>query len=439
MIEGINYKIIKFFEFPEPVFNRRRLKRKFKFLSDHNKINRLLNKKGEKAQSKIKNIGFIKPIKNPNSPKDRYWRPFKRYYDIPYNHVFSQRTEKGLFMIPMQIIHNEWTVGINETKFEDLLEQKIENKNISIQMRIYPPGYGSVHLTLYVDFPKKADWLKSSLNLRKKLHQISLYLIDKKQKRHSFTGLHRFLDYIVKNTLSSIVNDNVRYRIADKHLCFIVNAQGVNFKCKKSEVEKILGKFEKGDYYKAEKGDIFAVKDGRAFLFIDKNLLKRRTKVFRKIPDQLINGRKCFRDHFVNTIELGYISSLLFKHYLNVLIQIDRELYLSKMTYKTDRIMKILQNRPVLSPVFCKTFYYITQVPDLLYKIDDHSEDIWMPIFNTILKQNLAENINEIKKWVDNLFQRAVNENEKNLETTCYVIGKALGKITDILSKKIPL
>jgi hypothetical protein len=394
MIEGINYKIIKFFEFPEPVFNRRRLKRKFKFLSDHNKINRLLNKKGEKAQSKIKNIGFIKPIKNPNSPKDRYWRPFKRYYDIPYNHVFSQRTEKGLFMIPMQIIHNEWTVGINETKFEDLLEQKIENKNISIQMRIYPPGYGSVHLTLYVDFPKKADWLKSSLNLRKKLHQISLYLIDKKQKRHSFTGLHRFLDYIVKNTLSSIVNDNVRYRIADKHLCFIVNAQGVNFKCKKSEVE---------------------------------------------IPDQLINGRKCFRDHFVNTIELGYISSLLFKHYLNVLIQIDRELYLSKMTYKTDRIMKILQNRPVLSPVFCKTFYYITQVPDLLYKIDDHSEDIWMPIFNTILKQNLAENINEIKKWVDNLFQRAVNENEKNLETTCYVIGKALGKITDILSKKIPL
>lgn len=412
-VDALNLTFIKRFEFLEPVFRPGNLvgsrmgrligKMDFKFLANPAQINQRINKN---VRCEIKKGWILKPIKNLFIPEDNFWHSFK--YE-PTRNPLTNRERLPLF--PFQVIFED-EIEIDKKKLERHIQSKINDYKINIQARLFPPGAITVHFYIYL----KPDILD--------LDRINPLLDPKniliKYKHHKKKDVFKCSNTIIKSLIEELVKNPQPNEIPGFYT--VLNFQGdlcpldqyliplskiLTGKSDPSEKEvevqrnKIIKNRLKGRYEE----DLFIVSNRAAILYVDQGL--------KKIHSKILKGRRCVRTHFINAIELAYVTDGLLQEYNNYFRNILQKI----KTLKIDKRVRARKNK-----------FFITNLLDpcaystLMYSILDVSQNLKIPRTNYVYKQayrefNLASKIEETSEITETLFKKAEEWNIPALET----------------------
>ena len=410
--DALHLTFIKRFEFFEPVFRpgnlvgsrigRLRGKMDFRFLANPAQINQRINKN---ARYEIKKGWILKPIKNLFIPEDNFWHSFK--YE-PTGIPLTNRERLPLF--PFQVIF-ENEIEIDKKKLERHIQSKINDYKINIQARLFPPGAITVHFYIYL----KPDIL--DLDFINPLLDPKNILI--KYKHHkkkdvlkcSNTFIKSLIEKLVKNPqpneipgFYTVLNFQGDFCPLDQYLIPLSKILTGKSDPSEKEVEMQRNKIIKNRLKGRYEEDLFIVSNRAAILYVDQGL--------KKIHSKILKGRRCVRSHFINAIELAYVTDGLLQGYNNYFRNILQVI-------KTHKIDKSVRSR--------KNKFFITNLLDpcaystLMYSILDVSQNLKIPRTNYVYKQayrefDLASKIEETSEITETLFKKAEEWNIPALE-----------------------
>ncbi|MCK4422080.1 hypothetical protein KAW48_09805 [candidate division WOR-3 bacterium] len=333
--KGIYIRLIKGFKFPEPVFHPESLERNLRFLADPQEMKKRINLMGKSRYEweVIQNFGGLKPIRNPWVKYDQFWEPFQ-------HSQFSETQELGFRMYPFQIVplpSERVEIHIQKTLFEKIFNTKFQSIYPQYQIRLYPPGVGTVHLIIHLKLPidfdikniekllnillkRKREWLNAPFIIMEKLKvrldtsdddSASIYKTD-----NQTMNFFQWTNYMYSKILNQISNHTEETREIDGYVA-VINLQGF---FPTPEIRRILENYarrKKGSSVFLEKDydDIINLCGNLLFLYIDSALSKHRRWRYLENPDFIIHGRRGFRGYLINVAELGYCSAYLLKFY----------------------------------------------------------------------------------------------------------------------------
>ena len=322
--ESVHLAFVKRFEFPEPVFCPEKLRRgkifskrdDFRFFCNP----RAMNKKINSMEKTELPVGILKPIKNLSIPKDNFWRPFK------YNELGPQLTQRReLPYYPFQVIPNQQKVGIDKEYIKKVTGMDIVDAKVDAQIRLFPPGVGTAHFYLYVK-PRE-------------LHTDQLLQLtsDPRSIRVSFQGkeknIFEFFNSFINMTVNHISERKQPRDIPGYFLLF--NFQGKGPSSLSEDVLKDLSRILQ-NLPPSRKGEIgISEEDNRAGRKTDADLIFITPRTAILFVDEgirslghvrLLKGRRCFRTHFLSTVEMAYTSEWLLRYYNEHLKKILLEL-----------------------------------------------------------------------------------------------------------------
>lgn len=433
-VDALNLIFIKRFRFPEPVFRPNdlvgsRIGRLFKkpdcrFLSDSDQINKRIRKMDG---HEIKEGWELKPIKNLYIPQDNFWRPF-RYESEP----ISLTTRKKLPFYPFQVIVDDG-IEINKVELEKHVQSKIGDYKINIQARLFPPGAGTVHLYLYLK-PDRLDL--DSINPLLDPRNILIKYKDKE------TDVYKFFNNFINSLVGNLVKARQRRdmeRSVDG-LYTVVNFQGGSLPINQyliplskiltgksnpseSEVEFHKNKLINNKLKGRHEEDLFIVSNRAAILYVDQGLKKTHSKI--------LKGRRCARNHFIDAIELAYVTDWLLQEYNDYFTNILQEI----KTHRIDKTIGARVNRllttNILDPCAYSTLRYsilnvhqnLNQIPWTYYVYNQAS-----------IEFNIVSKIEDTLEITETLFRRA---EEWNVQVDA--MGTIYTEIKDWADKLISL
>jgi hypothetical protein len=324
-LNAVNLIFIKRFQFPEPVFNEKNLVKDkwsretdFRFLANQDKMNRKIDHFDD-ALVEIKNGCLLKPIKNLYIPQDNFWRPFRQDYE-----QLRLARRRKLSFYPFQVICND-EIGLNESKLEELIKTKIRDYKINVQARIFPPGAGTIHFALYL---KLDGFDLDSINPLLDLKNILIYYRKKDMDVSSFFNSFT-------NSLTAKLTKKQQIRDINGFYT-VVNFQGDSLPLDQQTIiplSKILSgkscpneeelEAQRGKIKNRVRGryeeDLFIISKLASILYVDSGL--------KKIHFKILKGRRCVRSHFINPIELAYVTDWLLQYYNDYFERILQVLY----------------------------------------------------------------------------------------------------------------
>lgn len=374
-LDSLNIVFIKRFKLPEPVFWPNQLvgsmvgnilsKPNFKFLSDPEKINQLINKN---KRFELKEGWIFKPIKNLSMPKDNFWRPFK-YEPAPINLTGRKR----LPFYPFQIIIKD-RLKINKNILKNALGSEIIDCSVNSQVRIFPPGAGAAHLYIHIKPDKiNLDAINNILDFEK----IIIRYRDKE------TNLFDFFNRIINSVVNEIAKENSTREV--KGIYTIINFHGNELHVNEnlSQLSKILtgnanptseeietekNKLLENKLFGQDENDLLAVSKKVSIIYIDQGLKKIHSKI--GYSDKIQKGRHCFRNHFINTVELAYVTDLLIDEYNKHFSETLNEIRISPIDKSFHVKLNRLFKANVLDPCAYSTLMYsILPVSENLHEI----------------------------------------------------------------------
>ncbi len=325
--EAVHLAFIKRFEFPEPVFCPEKLKRGkifskegCRFFCDPNEINKRINSL-DKVQLPV---GILKPIKNLKIPEDNFWKPFR------YEELGPQLTHRReLPYYPFQVLPDQTTVSIDEGSIKKITGMDIVDVKVNAQIRLFPPGIGTAHVYLYLK--SKALDTDQLLNLTSDPRSIRIAFHGKKK------NLFKFFNSFINMTVNHISEREHARDIPGYFLLF--NFQGKGPESLSAEIAEDLSKIlqnrsplRKGEVKRITEEDNFAgrktdadlifLSDRTAVLFVDEGIRSLG-------HSRILKGRRCFRTHFLNTVEMAYNTQWLLTYYTD---------YLNKMLHEVESV-----------------------------------------------------------------------------------------------------
>jgi len=436
-IDALNIIIIKRFKFPEPVFRPEDLKSKrfmgifpsqgYKFLSDCDSITKAIH---QMHRLEIKEGWELKPIKNIYIPQDNFWRAFAHESES-----IRLTSRKRLPFYPFQVIVDD-RIDLNKEELEDHLQFKISDYKINIQARIFPPGAGTVHLYIYLKSNSlNMEFINSLFDLK------NINIIYKNKEM----DVHKFLGSFVYSLAGNLVNPRRGIKM-DRSIpgyFTVVNFQGPslpinqyllpiakmltgkanpsegeidNCRTKLLDINLKIGRHEE---------DLFAISNRAALMYIDQGLKKTYSKI--------LKGRRCARNHFIDVIELAYVTDWLLQEYNNYFTEVLRQLNV----YRVDRSLKNKAKKfftaNILDPCAYSTLMYsIITVSENLSEIP-WTNEIYRRAFTEF---DLMSKIKITSKTTEELYKYALDWNVQ--VDAMKAIYDEMKQLAEIISKLCP-
>lgn len=427
-VNAVNLIFIKRFKFPEPVFNKKNLNRKsrktnFRFLADQDMINEKIDN-FDKTIIDLKKGWILKPVKNLQIPQDNFWRPFRQDYED-----FHLTSRKKLFFYPFQVLTRD-EIGLNKSKLEKLIQTKIQDYKVNIQARIFPPGAGTIHLYLYL----KSDGLDIN-SINPLLNLKNIFIRYRQKEMHAFSFFNSFT-----NSLAGELTKKQQPRDIDGFYT-VVNFQGDSLPLDQQNLislSKILtgkssptGNEEKAQGIKIEnklKGrydeDLFIISKRASILFVDPGLKERHSKI--------LKGRRCLRNHFVNSIELAYVTDWLLQYYNDYFTKTLQELKTLEIDKRPKTKIRKLLTTNILDPCAYSTLRY-----SILEVHKNLDRTFWLNVYDqACIEFNIASKIKKTLGTTRELFEKAEKWNiQVDMMRTFYI---ELKDWVDKASKFVP-
>jgi len=323
--ESVHLVFIKRFEFPEPVFCPGELKGggilskkdDYRFFSDPNAMNKQINSM-ERTETPV---GILKPIKNLNIPKDNFWRPF-RYEELGPR--LTHRRELPYY--PFQVIPDQSRLSIDKKYLKKITGMDITDSKVNAQIRLFPPGIGTAHLYLYMN-SKELDTEKLlKLTSDPRSIRISFY----KKERNLF----EFFNSFINMTMNHISERKHNRDIPGYFLLFNFQGKGPSslsediaedfsqvLQNRSPSQKRTLRRITGEDNCAGSKTetDFIFITPRTAILSVDEGIRSLGHA-------RILKGRRCFRTHFLNTVEMAYNSGWLLKYYTDHVTKVLHEL-----------------------------------------------------------------------------------------------------------------
>lgn len=173
-----------------------------------------------------------------------------------------------------------------------------------------------MHLIIHLKFPINADVEKIlNITLNRKWVNSPFLVINNSSELNFF----KWAEDMYTGVLKQISKHHEENREISKYISGI-NLQG-DFQT--SNIRKILKDFAakrtNSTFLKKRDNDIIYMDENIAFLYLDKELqISRERRYLLEKSNFILHGRRCFRGHFLNVVELGYCSAYLMKFYNNI-------------------------------------------------------------------------------------------------------------------------
>ena len=419
--ESVHLTFVQRFEFPHPVLLPEKFReigilrkeKEYEFLLDPVCANEEIDSMEKKNFGEI---GIIKPIRNIESQKDTFWR-----YFIYEEHKSKPTQDMELPYYPFQIIPRELNLKENRNKIEEIMDMKIIDSKMNAQVRLFPCGIGTVHLYLYLK-PKELD-ADRLLRLTSDPTNIRILCEDSqgKQEKHAF----EFFNYLVNKTMDHMFDKNLTRTIYGYFLLF--NFQGKGFEAlskddiedfsrilrnkwyatkrkrdspKKKQYRRII---ERDNLDRTENGlDYIFISPKTAILFIDEGI--------RDIGHlRILKGRRCFRSHFLNILEMAYNSEWFFEYYNSHFKWILEEIKAEKVGKSLLDYIKKVSNPNVFPERLYKTIERsLLSIPKKLSLRDEFFSNIFWYAADVM---NLGPLAAQMNTNLDRVYEEALKRN----------------------------
>jgi hypothetical protein len=402
--ESVHLAFIKRFEFPEPVFYPEKLKRgrafskkgDYRFFCDPDSMNKQINAM-EKTELPV---GIMKPIKNLNIPKDNYWRPF-RYKEM--NVRLTKRLELPYY--PFQVIPSNVGLTIDRGKIESITGMDIIDSKVDAQIRLFPPGIGTVHLYLYIN-PKDLD-TENLLKLTRDPRCIRIS--SQKGEKNIFEFFNSFINMVMNHLSERKYNRDIPgyfllFNFQGKGIASLSQEDMEDFsEILQNSPSKKMRKITEKDNCAGSKTDtdLMFISKKTAILFVDEGIRNLG-------HPRILKGRKCFRTHFLNTLEMAYNVEWLLKHYDEYLRSILCELEKVPLAKGAQDKMKQVMTANIFDPCIYSTLVRsvlpirenLSKISGFYAKIFDHAAAVMgVPSLVNALNTATEQLYEKASKW----------------------------------------
>lgn len=116
------------------------------------------------------------------------------------------------------------------------------------------------------------------------------------------------------------------------------------------EIEVIKNNFLNYKIDGGDEDDLIIVSKKVGIIYVDKGL--------KKIHKRILKGRRCFRTHFINAVELAYVTDLLIKEYNNYFNRILEEIETLQLDKSWPSKFKQLMTANILEPCAYSTLVH---------------------------------------------------------------------------------
>ena len=186
------------------------------------------------------------------------------------------------------------------------------------------------------------------------------------------------------------------------------------------------------------KDDIIAVGRHAAIIYVDAGIWEKYGN--RQRPG-VLEGRRCFRHHFVSAIELAYVTEALISIYNSRFNDILREMKKIPLGMTWDSLIKKYTTWGVLDPCAYGTLQYV--ILDVLARLRESRRDgFWAAVYGSVAHElELSNNLEELKTTTDEVYQAAVihrSEYADRIAALVTNIGTAVDKLIKFIKVAKP-
>lgn len=406
--DAAHLTFIQRFEFPEPVFFPESLKRSGFFIFKKEEYGYLSNPillisaMESMMKDDLGEIGVIKPVKNLKTGKDNFWQEFS-YHDVGALTGLSE-----LPYYPFQIIPEKLKLKEDRDYIEAITGMKIADSKMDTQIRLFPCGVGTAHLYLYI----KPEQMDAEKLVRLTSSPKNIRIIQKGKRKDAYQFFNDFVN-MVMNRISN--RKTGRSRIIRGYY-LLVNLQGRGLeKLSREDAEDFSRILENRIDYSGEKDikeivkrkDLKKKRREKDYIFVSpKTAILFADEEIRSIGhDKILKGRRCFRGHVLNTLEMAYNMEHLLRLYSSFLDRRLKELIALEM--KRTPLDKL--RKAMITTVFDDRVY-----KTLVYTIIPLRENLiitgrlYAKIFrNAFIAMNLGKSLNEMRYKMNCLYEKA--------------------------------
>lgn len=448
IIRGVHLVIVKRYRFPEPVFNPQKLKgsiltrlpiftkEDYTFLSDAKRIKRMIR---DLKHIEVNDIGIIKPIRNPYTFQELYWKPF-----VPVDSIVSLGIRPDLTMFPFQVIPKKIKIVLNQSWIERIMGCNLSELKFTWQVKIYPPGVCTADYNLFLAEDKQGLNLDGLVNLKNNFSGIP-FRAEYKGEKHSQTGVFYALDYLFDKVVSNMIKGEYKwvddpgyyayYNLQGESIKLSENIQALSelFRCGKESTSNIVNMNLKGEH----ENDILAINRRVSIVSIDDGLRKEN-----KTQKSILKGRRCFWFHFIASVEFAYITETLVKIYNRNFTQILREFEKSPLSTTWASIIKKYTTRGILDPCAYGTLQNeILDIPERLEQ--SRNDGFWKYVFIAAASDMaLMKKLRELNTTTKKVYEKAIIYRDKHSARVAKAVSNtqtAIKTLLDIIKTVRPL
>lgn len=400
-LHAAHISFIKLFRFTEPIFEPKKLEDEIRFLSNPRKIKeRTEIKESATERRKIEGIGTLKRIKNIDIFEDNFWVEFN-----PESPASSQSSEERepLPYYPFQLLPPARKLSLRIPESE-VRGSPILYQDCSYQIRLYPPGIGSFHLRFYYKQQplnwKFLEWMSSG---RRRIFNINGRNMDFPDVYDEETT--RFFEKCCKS-------DDKEKKIARRIKGYykVINVQG---ELEEDTIgpfliflDKMLGKEKKSEIMTPYEDRIIVGRKA-CVLYLDKGVKTRKEDMKKgneKERRKIRRGRRCFRSHIIDTLDLAYTSLALSEIYADYINRCLIEIEAHKEDPSIFSIVKDLFKKYIYDPNLYST------VCSSLYTIPENLEEIgniYIDVYRKFFEVSHYKNLEELSEKVEILHEKS--------------------------------
>lgn len=428
---GVHITVIKRFRFPEPVFFPDKLHKKnwlellrgerdARALSDSDRINAWLN--SPKPLAVAEKI-LLKPVRNPNTRQEFFWAPFKTR---PAPVTFG--LPRALPMFPFQVLFEQPRVFIAKSEIERHIGTSVKDLRVAFDAWLYPPGAGSLHLSLYVEASEGELDLSKILDMTRNLNNIPVFVRYGK-RRLAFSSVFGFLHHLTDHLLDQLLKGRHGGReIGGYYVVYNLEGQVPDWKTHVDALGRLLGRYRGLEVRKLRRlsakvrnsigagrseDDLIAIGERASIISVDGGIWKKYDDPSMK---GLAESRRCFRNHFLSAVEMAFVCESLVTEYATMFGQILAELEAAPLGTSIWPIIKKAITFGALKPIA-----YVT-VRDSVLTVHDRLErsrgdGFWKDVYLTAAREmRLLPRLKMLAETTDKLFAESVEYKDRRYE-----------------------
>jgi hypothetical protein len=361
----------------------------------------------------------LKPYRNPQVPEENFWA-----------HLQPDSGDESLPLFPFQVLFHDLKIEIDRANLASALGiPAVTDYKVWCDARLYPAGMGTLHFSIYVE-AKDGGLLPSHIATFADALPTLLVTVSDRTQGAASKNLFDVLDSLRRRLSEEIVAANAdTSEVQGAYYFFTLEGNPLNWHDHVADCARLLvGSKDTAAVTRARKlvrrgigvsraQDLLVIGERASIIYVDAGLKAKYAKAKRAV---ILNGRRCFRQHFTSTVELAYLCSGkdgLIDEYTSRFNKLLADL---RAEHLRANILNLLTSAFELGPLSRVAYLTVSQA---LLHVQDRLEaarkgGFWKRVYLAAAYElDLRREVKALKKTTESLYKQSVEFSDEQVKT----------------------